>query len=229
MIRLDWYNEPKNVKIKEDKVVVKLYRGNTFIDSCIVPTVYYPLNGKFEVFTAENTKQVTDKKILEIFDKIDVKIGHCYQNTDNLVKELRKAGYNAKSYVGWLFTGGGQYPIHHCWCMLEDHLLDLTDYYTQMFSEKNIENFKDAKTKEEQALVMADFLKAAQKAKNSAVCYPVGVPTSFMFYIGCECDPDVGRVIYQRLMREFPDHKCDRTDKNGLNQTQRIFKREGLM
>lgn len=228
-MNLDWYTDTKNVRIKEDKVVVKLYRDNTFIESCIIPTVYYPLNGKLEVFTAENTKQCLDEKILEIFDRIEFKVGHCYQNTDNLVKELQKEGYNAKSYVGWLFTGKDQYPVHHCWCVLDDHVLDLSDHFTMMLTGNNGENFKGVKTKEEQALVMADFLKAAQKAKNSEKCYPVGVPTPFMFYIGNECEPEAGRIIYQQLMKEFPDHKCDRTDKQGLNQTQRIFKREGLM
>lgn len=228
-MKLDWYTDNKLVRIKENKVVVKLYQEDIFKDSCIIPTVYYPLNGKFEVFTVENTKQCLDEKILEIFDRVDFKVGHCYQNTDNLVRELQKEGYNAKSYVGWLFTGAGQYPIHHCWCMLDNYLLDLSDNFTMMLGGSNGENFKDAQTKEEQALVMADFLRAAQKAKNSEKCYPVGTPTPFMFYIGNECEPDVGRRIYQQLMKEFPDHKVDRTDKNGLNQTQKILQKEGLM
>lgn len=229
MNKINWYYENKKVKIKEDRVVIKLYQQDTFKDSCVIPTVYYPLNNNPEVFTAEDVEVVTDEKILEIFDRIEFKIGRCYDNTDRLVKELRKEGYDAKSYVGWLFSGEDQYPVHHCWCVLDNHILDLSDNYTMMLTGPNGDNFKNAKTKEEQIMVMADFLKAAKNEKNSVVCYPVGKPSPFMFYIGCECDANEGRKIYRQLMQQFPDHKVDRTDKQGLNHTQRKLKEEGLM
>lgn len=224
-----WF-ESKNVKIKKDKVVVKLYNGNNFIDSCIIPTVYYPLNGKMEVFTCDNTEQVKDEGILKIFDSIKYNIGHCYSDTKNLVSELRKNGYNAKEYVGWLFTGENDYPVHHCWCVLDNSVLDLSDHYSVMLTGSNGEYFKEAKTREEQAYLMADFMKSALNVKNSIRCYPVGTPTPIMFYVGSECDSEEGRLIYQRLMKEFPNHKIERNcDNKGYNPTQRILKEQGLM
>ena len=45
-----WENQLRD---KEDRAVIKLHDENgKFTKSVIVPTDYYPLNGKHEVFTA---------------------------------------------------------------------------------------------------------------------------------------------------------------------------------
>lgn len=219
------------VRYKDDTVVIKLRNdyGN-FKKSVIVPTAYYPLNGKYKAFHYQNTKQVTDENVLRVFDEVKYRIGHCYTNTEELVFRLKENDYNAKSYVGWLFTSNTEYPIHHCWCVLDDDsILDLSDDYTAMLSGGNHENFKNKSIEETRELI-ADFQQAARKVKNSIRCCPVGTPTPFFLYVGCECDPEVGKTMYQNLIARFPNHECQRNcDSSGMNATQKVMKEKGLM
>lgn len=225
-----WYKE--YITLKENKAIVKLYDAeNRFVKSVIVPTIQYPLNGKYKIFHCENTEAVKDEKVLEIFDSVKYKIGHCYTNVGILVGRLQNAGYDAKSYAGWLFTGKGEFPVHHCWVVLDGKsVLDLSDDFTAMLSGKNADNFRKTMSKKEMAETIASFQMAARTQKNHIRCYPVGIPTGFLLYIGCECDPEEGRKIYQDLIKNFPNHDCERNcDNSGLNETQRIMREAGLM
>lgn len=225
-----WYDN--RTRFREERAVVKLNdkQGN-FAKSIMMPTSLYPLNGPYQVFHCKNTKIVTDEKILEIFDSVKYKIGFCYTNTQNLVKALKAAGYEAKSFVGWLFTGVSELPVHHCWVIVnENQVLDLSDDFSVMLGGENGKNFQKAKTKLEQAELIASFQKEARNYKNSQRCFPVGMPTPFLLYIGAECDPVEGKLIYNRLIAQYPDHECQRNcDETGLNATQRVIKERGLM
>lgn len=224
-----WWEE--QTRFKEDKVVAKISnKDGSFRKSVIIPTVYYPLNNGYKVFHYKNTRELVDDAVKEIFDSITYQIGFCYQNTDALVSALQEKGYDAKSYVGWLFTSGDQFPVHHCWCVLDgDIILDLADDMTQMLTGSNGEHFKD-KSLEECRELMVSFARAAKEYPNSVRCAPVGTPTPFMLYVGCECAPQNGRNIYNRLIDEFPDHECQRNcDSRGVNATQRRMMEEGLM
>ena len=221
----------KTVCLKDDKVVVKLFEEDgSFKKSILVPTIYYPLNGKYTVFHYKNTEKIENEEVLRIFDNVKYSIGHCYSNARTLVMELKEAGYDAKSYVGWLFTEKNEFPIHHCWVILDDKfLLDLSDDFTVMLSGKNKENFKNLSYEETQQAICSFHL-AVAKVPNRTRCYPVGKPTSFLFYIGCECDPEEGILIYRRLLKQFPNHECQRNcDINGYNATQKVLKEVGLM
>lgn len=225
-----WYN--KAARFKEDRVVVKLKNpDNSFKTSVIIPTAYYPLNGKCEVFTSENTKRVTDKTVLDIFDKVKYNIGWCYSNSAALTEELVKAGFDAKTYVGWLFTEVTDYPVHHCWVILNgESVLDLGDDFTQMLSGENGKHFEKAESVEEQRELIASFALAARSYPNSIRCSPVGTPTPFLLYVGCPCDAEKGKDMYNRLVRQYPDHECQRNvDKSGYNATQRKMKEAGVM
>ena len=224
-----WWEE--QTRFKDDRVVVKIYnKDGSFRKSVITPTVYYPLNGEYKAFHYGNTRQLVDDAVKEIFDSIPYQIGFCYQNTDNLVSALQEKGYDAKSYVGWLFTAIHEFPIHHCWCVLDgDIVLDLADDMTQMLTGENGKHFEN-KTLEETRELMISFASAAKDVPNSIRCSPVGTPTPFMLYVGCECSPSQGRVIYNRLIDEYPDHECQRNcDSQGYNATQRKMKDRGLM
>lgn len=226
---LMWWEE--QARFKDDKVVVKLRNDDgSFLKSIIVPTVYYPLNNNYEVFHYLNTRILEDDAVKEIFNSVEYKIGHCYQNTADLVSALKSQGYDAKPYVGWLFTSDNQTPVHHCWCVLDgDIVLDLADDYTVMLSGANGEQFKDKSYDEVKELIV-DFAKAAREVPNVIRCANVGTPTPFMLYVGCECEPNDGRYIYNKLMAEYPDHECQRNcDSNGYNRVQRRMKEEGLM
>lgn len=218
-------------RFKEDKAVVKLLnKDGSFKKSVVTPTDYYPLNGKYEVFTYENTVQTDNEDVLKIFDSVKYRIGHCYTNTKEMVSRLRESGFNAKSYVGWLFSGVTQFPIHHCWCVLDGNtILDLADDFSVMLSGANGEHFKD-KSFDERRKLTVDFQLAASKVPNSIRCQPVGQATPFLLYIGCECSPDEGRIIYNNLIYKYPGHECERKcDSSGLNATQRMMREVGLM
>lgn len=224
-----WYEQ--QAKQYTDRLVVKLLNENgSFRKSIIVPTAYYPLNGKMEIFTVENTKPVEDETVLQIFDSVKYRVGFCYYNSDKLLSLLRENGYDAKMYCGWLFTSATQEPIHHAWVVLDGvSVFDLSDDFTVMLSGKNGEKFngKDAKTVKE---LIADFHIAAKNAPNSIRCCTVGTPTPFLLYVGSECGAEQGKAIYNNLIDKYPDHECQRNCNSiGLNATQLIMLQRGAM
>lgn len=213
-----WYDDNKTVIQKEDRVVIKLREDdNTFIKSIIIPTEYYPLNDKYQMFTWKNTQEVTDKKILDVFDKVSYEIGRCYRNSAVLLERLKEAGYDAKSYCGWLFVGQGETPIHHCWIMIDNSIIDLSDEFT-MYALQCRESFGSEKDARE---AFIGFHMENRKRKNSERCCPVGVPAPNMLYVGCECNPENGRTLYRELMKRFPEHECEANcNAKGENITQ---------
>ena len=109
-------------------------------------------------------------------------------------------------------------------------ILDLADDFTVMLSGENGKKFESVKSKIEWAEMVASFQYAARKVKNSIRCSPVGIPTSFLLYVGSECEPEQGIEIYNRLIQKYPDHECQRNlDSEGYNPTQRILQKKGLM
>lgn len=222
----------KCVNLRPDRVVAKLRDDNgTFLRSIIVPSVLYPLSGGCEVFTYQNTKQMKDETVLSCFDSVEYKIGRCYDNVERLVAALNAAGYSAVPYVGWLFVSASETPIHHCWVVLNgESVLDLGDDYTLMLGGENGKHFEEAENIEDARELIASFQLAFRNVKNSRRCYPVGTPTPFLLYAGSPCDPSKGRSIYQRLMRDFPNHECERNcDTSGMNPTQKVLAQHGLM
>lgn len=220
------------VNYREDRVAVKLANADgSFKKSIVMPTMMYPLNGKYEVFSYANTEVATDEEVLRIFDSMKYHIGHCYQNTDNLVTALREAGYDAKSYVGWLFVQATDYPVHHCWCVLNGNIiLDLADDYSLMLGGENGELFQKAKNIEEYRELMVSFAAWAKGLRNRDRCTPVGTPTPFLLYVGCECSPQEGRRIYNKLIADYPDHESQRNcNEDGWNATQKKMQEAGLM
>ena len=225
-----WYE--KATKITDEKVVVKLRNADmTFRKSVIIPTILYPLNGKAHVFTFQNTYEVTDNNVLEIMDSIPYQIGFCYQNTQQLVNKLQAAGYDAVPYAGWLFTSASEFPVHHCWCVLNgESILDLADDFTVMLFGSNAEHFSKDKNREEIQNAIVSFAAEARKYKNSIRCAVVGIPTPFLLYVGSPCEPEKGKHIYQKLIADIPNHECQRNcDSNGYNSTQKKLKQAGLM
>ncbi|BAL01871.1 hypothetical protein OBV_p-00160 (plasmid) [Oscillibacter valericigenes Sjm18-20] len=219
------------VHFKDDRVIVKLREVNgDFKKSIVIPTAYYPVDGHYEVFTEQNTKQIKSADILKVIDSVPYKIGFCYENTRRIVEAVSKIGKQAVPYVGWLFTNDNQFPVHHCWAVLDGcSVIDLADDFSAMLSGSNGENFKKVRGDDLRELI-ADFTVAARKKPNSVRCYPIGTPTSFLLYVGSPCTPEKGRTIYNDLIKTYPDHECQRNcGSSGLNATQRILARRGLM
>lgn len=201
-----WYET--QVRLKPDKVVVKLRDDDgCFQQSVIVPTVMYPLNGSYQVFHAGNTVRTEDPDMLAAIDTVEYKIGQCYSNTKHVVDVLRKAGFDAISYAGWLFVGE-QTPIHHCWTVVNGNMVvDLCDDYAM---QKVVQPDIDQLNKDECKQAFADFVRSSRHWPNSARCYPIGQPVPWFYYIGCPCEPEPATQIWANLIQAFPKHECRR-------------------
>ena len=106
---------------KANRVIYKV-SGETIS----IPSRMYPLESdSFQCFNADNTSEIVDEKIKDIFDSIKPETGRCFTNAETLCVALNKAGYPAEQYVGWLFMEN-ELPIHHSFVVLNDHILDLS-------------------------------------------------------------------------------------------------------
>lgn len=223
----------RQFKDQKKRSVVKLETiDGKFNMKIIIPSDYYPLNGRHKVFTSMNTEIVLNKEILKLFDKVKYKNGHCYQNTLELCKILQEQGYPARPFVGWLFTNGVETPLHHCWCVLGDSVLDLSDDFTLMLYGENGEHFKNAKSQEELRNLVVDFHACAieEHVPNHIRCQNVGQPTPFLLYVGSECNPLQGREIFQKLMQKYPEHECaENCDEDGYSPTQKLMQKRGVI
>lgn len=215
---------------KQERAVIKLrHNDGTFWRSVIIPTDKYPLTGTYKVYHCGNMEAITDPKVLKIFDRHKFKPGHCYSNAKILSDDLRNEGYSVETYAGWLFVDSTELPVHHCWTVLDGkHILDPADFFTAMLHGSNRENFKDSKNRTDGIAVLSSFLEAAKNELNHVVCAPVGIPSEGLLYVGGKCAPEQAKTVYQLLMKKYPDHECDRTNKRGLNQTQEILMQRGL-
>lgn len=229
----------KRATFREKKAVIKLYDDdNSFLTSVHIPSNYWPLNGAYEVFTYANTYCIEDdEEAISLFNQQIYQIGHCYQNTKNIAKAFRDAGYDIKTYCGWAFIHE-QTPIHHCWAVLTDEdghkaVLDLScDNYkmTQWFSQKDAET-PNWFTSDRAIDCLTEWVKYSRKELTHAErCFPCGVIPPTHLYVGSECDPDEGIVLYRKVTAQYPRHMCERkTNSAGYNKTQWTLKQHGLI
>ena len=222
-----WYEQ--RLRCKPEKAVVRLYDDDgTFLGVVNAPSVQWPLNGPYEVFTAENCKLIEDENVAGIVDTIPYRIGHCYQNAENVMKSLQKAGYAATQYCGWLFIGE-QWPIHHSWVVLNgNHIIDLSDEFAVLHA--NHEQF-DNKGEGDVRELMVEFTRWIRQFPNSKRTMPFGVPAGNLLYIGCPCSREEGIAIYNKLTDNFPKHPCNERLVKGQNRTkmQMMLHEAGLM
>lgn len=228
-----WYFGNKAVKLKEDKVIVKVYEADKFIESVIIPTVHYPLNAELEVFNCRNTMKIIDKDILSIIDSVKYMVGRCYTYSESVCIALREKGFDAVQYVGWLFYGYG-FPTHHSWVVLDGkHIIDLSD--DDYLLNYNLQERKidfHSMSKEQQYDVMIDFHKWQENTKmpNSQRCCHIGEAYPTKLYVGSKCGRYQGANIFNELTKRFPNHPClvKGTDKQGLSPLQRKMRENGL-
>lgn len=221
-----WYDN--NVRVKPDKVVVKLRDDDgRFLQSVIVPTLKYPLNGAYRVFHQGNTRRAPEEMFPAI-DRVKYRIGQCYSNTISLVEELKKDGFQAEPFVGWLFTEDGTTPFHHCWAVVdEDIVVDLSDDQSVF---RSAGPDLAAMNREEIEETFIDFVRQTKSWPNSYRCYPMGTPFPSWYYVGSPCDPVYGVTIYQRLAKDYPDHEALQRAKPGeLSSLQKKIKEKGLL
>ena len=222
-----WYTQ--RLRCKPGKAVVRLYNDDgTFLGVVNTPTVLWPLNGSYEVFTAENCNLIEDDAVAGIVDTIPYRIGHCYQNAEDVTKALQEAGYAATQYCGWLFIGE-QWPLHHSWVVLNgNHIIDLSDDFSVLYANQEQLANKDIQEIRE---LMVEFRRWIQQFPNSKRMMPFGIPAANLLYIGCPCPREQGIEIKQKLIQANPDHPCNERVVKGQDRTklQMMFQEAGLM
>ncbi len=225
-----WWQQA--LREKEKQTVIKLKnKDGSFKCSVVVNTNLYPLTGSPELFTCENTEVLNSAELRRAMDRVQYKIGACYSNVAELIKEARREGLEITPYCGWLFVNAYDYPIHHCWAIYGNSVLDLSDDFTVMLSGDNGKVFEAVQGQpEETRKLVVSFAKAAQSWPNTARCAAVGTPTPFLLYVGAPCEPEEGKAIYKHLIDKYPRHECQRNlEADGFNATQRCMKEAGLM
>lgn len=223
-----WYKQ--RLRCKPDKAVVRLYNDDgSFLGVVNTPTVLWPLGGRYEVFTAENCALIENDAVAGIVDALPYRIGHCYQNAENVTQALQEAGYAATQYCGWLFIGE-QHPIHHSWAVLDGkHVIDLADEFAVLHA--NHEQFGAASGMEATRELMVEFSKWIRQFPNSKRIMPFGIPAGNLLYIGSPCSREEGINIYNQLIDRYPQHPCNERLVKGTNMTQMqmMLQEAGLM
>ena len=221
-----WFAQ--RLRQKPDKAVVRLFRDDgTFLEAVNVPTDRWPLNAPYEAFHCNNCTVIEDKHIAKVVDAIPYRIGHCYGNSENVALALQAAGYHATQYVGWMFVGE-QYPIHHSWVVLGEHLIDLADEFSVLhYNQDKFEGTDDADARS----LLVEFTRWIRQFPNSKRTMPFGIPSSNLLYVGCPCSREEGIHIYNNLSRSYPNHPCNERLVKGqtLTKQQLLLKEAGLM
>ena len=221
-----WFE--RQTRLKPNQVVVKLRDDDDrFIKSIFVPSVMYPLNGPFEVFHCENTNRASEEMLIAI-DRAEYKIGRCYSNTKSVVTELRKAGFNAVPYAGWLFVDKSETPIHHCWCVVDGTIVvDLCDdVAVQLTVRPDLRELCGEPLRR----AFADFAEEAMTWPHSVRCHPIGTPWISWAYVGSPCEPEEAVDIWRKLKKAYPHHECDRSvSGSNMTETQTYLAQRGLM
>ncbi len=216
----------RNITRKPNKVIVKLYDDDKFLDAVHIPSVMWPLNGSYELFHQGNSKPLESETVNRVLDSVNYRTGFCYSNADAVTKGLQAAGLPAKTYVGWLFCNEYEYPLHHCWTVLDGSVIDLSDCFTLMAI--NEATFALATTKEERDVIYIAFSKWLDRQPNHLRTVP-GRPYQSLLYVGCECSPEEGKAIYNQVCDMYPNHPCNsrHTGPDHMTSVQRKMRLAG--
>lgn len=143
----------RQLRQKPEKVVAKLYDDGKFVDAVNIPSVLWPLSGTPEMFHRNCCELIEDAAVIDLVNAMPYRVGHCYSNAGAVTDALCAAGYQAKTYVGWLFASGAEYPLHHAWTVLDGiHVIDLADDFA--LAAYNHDKFASAKTEDEGSLLV---------------------------------------------------------------------------
>ena len=205
---------------KKDRVIYKV-KGETIN----IPSRMYPLESdSFQCFNADNTSEIVDEKIKDIFDSIKPEVGRCFTNAENLCTALQKEGYPAEQYVGWLFMGD-ELPVHHSFVVLDGHILDLSISLKSADFEKLDSITVKYKTKDEARERIAEYILQKEQLPNHQRCI-FGVVDEAYHYIGAPGTKEAGIRRNQELRQTYPQHPCFQDVKNGITRGQEILLRK---
>lgn len=201
---------------------VKIISNSLIQNIKTVPSKLYPLPNKdFKVFTSENTFDLEDDKVSNLLTDMEVLIGRCYTNSDNIMKILRENNIKAKYYSGWLLRLNKM--VHHAWVVIDDkHLIDVSilrkedDILDLEFGNKskiNNENLIDTLSE-----IIEEQLPFKDKYYYGKVGRYCGI------YIGSSTNSTDARKSFNDLLKAVPNHPdYQNIDENGVNKTQRAL------
>ena len=171
-----------------------------------IPSRMYPLESdSFKCFDADNTSEIVDEKIKDIFDSIKPEVGKCFTNAEILCVALNKAGYPAEQYVGWLFMGD-ELPVHHSVVVLDDHVLDLSiSLKSEDFAKLDSVTAK-CKTKDDARERIAEYMLQKEQLTNYQRCI-FGVVDKMYHYIGAPGTREAGIRRNKELRQSYPQHQ----------------------
>lgn len=190
-----------------------------------IPSRMYPLeSGSFKCFDSDNTSEIVDEKIKDIFDSIKPETGRCFTNAETLCMALNEAGYPAEQYVGWLFMGD-ELPVHHSVVVLDDHVLDLSiSLKSEDFAKLDSVTAK-CKTKDDARERIAEYMLQKEQLPNYQRCI-FGVVDKMYHYIGAPGTREAGIRRNKELRQSYPQHPCFQDVKNGTTRGKEILLRK---
>ena len=207
--------------IKKTNRVIYKVSGETIS----IPSRMYPLESDlFQCFDADNASEATDEKIKDIFDSIKPETGRCFTNAETLCTALKKAGYPAEQYVGWLFMGD-ELPVHHSFVVLDGHILDLSISLKSEDFEKLDSITAKCKTEDEARERIAEYILQKEQLPNHQRCV-FGVVDKAYHYIGAPGTKEAGIKRNKELRQIYPQHPCFQDVKNGITRGQEILLRK---
>lgn len=226
------------LRIHDGYVCVRPGKSGERREPVVIPSDRWPTEIRgLEVFHYGNThwlNAVDYPSVVSAVDAVTYRIGFCYTNTEAVCKELSARGMKATPYVGWAFTSQDTYPFHHCWCVIEtEHgksVIDLSDDYAVMRAYEP-EKWVSATLPEARQL-MVGFTEYIKKNNipNSERCFPLGQVNPIFLLIGSPCDPQRGRMAYNRLMAKYKGHPAGRLgNADHRSQTQQMLYDAGLV
>ena len=222
------------LKIKDEKVVVKMYKNGAFDHSCIIPTLKYPMSDEeIVVFFDGNTQKVNNQEVLRAFDSVPYLHGRCYTNSESLLKACQDRNIeNVEMYCGWVLISNNMRMVHHCWLVYNrNSILDLSaDMSCFKWNIDNMGVDRESLNREQLEAFLLDFTKTTQSWNNSQRCGIVGMADGKL-YIGSRCsDSDEAREVYNDLLKRFPSHEiADNLNSNGVPPFQQKLINAGLM
>lgn len=188
---------------------INISKSNIIIDGTLgkikIPSQKFPLkNDHIKIFHNENTENCHDKKVLNIYNSIDFKLGKCFNNTKMMIdifniNEIK----NVEAYAGWLFVGY-DFPIWHSFCVYKENII--LDFISDLKHDTDIGKYDGKNIKGK----YINFYKN-QSQKSNIERFGAGQVDKLYLYIATKCSPDEAIGIFEKLQRSYPKHPSYKT------------------
>lgn len=199
-----------------------------------IPSRLFPLSNKKEagIFTAESTVPFEDPAFYEEIDKLDLPMGHCYSNSQQILEIGKRLNLEIFYFSGWFFNPIDM-PKHHAWIVIihEDGVSIVDSVKHHLFAkaeELHPIDFKRADWREMSAVGIKKAKKMLPLLHQQII---VGKALEQGFYVGSPDTIENARSIFQRLTKQFPNHPAyqgEGDSMTGRSKFQEEMHRQGL-